>query len=82
MELKRHQKDRGFGYKKAIQYPTDLQLEKVDNTTNEIMDKIRDYFWKKHDIDLNDFQSNYSDRNSDDEIYSIIYNELITNLNK
>ena len=40
------------------------------------MDKIRDYFWKKHDIDLNDFQSSYSDRNSDDEIYSIIHNEL------
>ena len=51
-------------------------MEKIDNITNEIMDKIRDYFWKKHDIDLNDFQSSYSDRNSDDEIYSIIHNEL------
>tara|TARA_R100001463_G_scaffold21595_2_gene51800 strand:- start:310 stop:471 length:162 start_codon:yes stop_codon:yes gene_type:complete len=51
-------------------------MEKIDNITNEIMDKIRDYFWKKHDIDLNNFQSNYSDRNSDDEIYSIIHNEL------
>ena len=26
MELKRHQKDRGFGYKKAIQYPTEKEL--------------------------------------------------------
>tara|TARA_X000001388_G_scaffold36282_1_gene25660 strand:+ start:1299 stop:1436 length:138 start_codon:yes stop_codon:yes gene_type:complete len=27
MELKRNQKDRGFGYKKAIQYPTEKELE-------------------------------------------------------
>jgi hypothetical protein len=82
MGLKRHQKDRGFGYKKAIQYPTDLQLEKVDNMTNEIMDKLRDIVDR---IDLKHYINNNTDEDIgdlDDEIYSIIYNELITNLNE
>ena len=34
------------------------KIERVDNATNEIMDKIRDYFWKQHDIDLSEYHPN------------------------
>jgi len=53
------------------------KIERVDKTTNEIMDNIRDYFWEKLDIDLRDYADNHNDdRSADDEIYSIIHNQL------
>ena len=58
------------------------KIERVDNATNEIMDKIRDYFWKQHDIDLSEYHPNTwetklnASRDADDEIYSIIHNKL------
>lgn len=62
------------------------KIEHIDNATNEIMDKIRDYFWQEHNIDLEDYFSNHIStgelvngdvhRSADDEIYSIIHNQL------
>tara|TARA_R110001583_G_scaffold20346_1_gene78533 strand:+ start:119 stop:310 length:192 start_codon:yes stop_codon:yes gene_type:complete len=53
------------------------KIERVDNATNNIMDKIRDYFWKELDIDLDEYYPNHNDKMSaDDEIYSIIHNKL------
>ena len=55
------------------------KIERVDDTTNEIMDEIRDYFWKEHDIYLEKLQPIVNDKNkrdADDEIYSIIHNKL------
>ena len=53
------------------------KIERVDNATNEIMDKIRDYFWFDLNIDLRDYHNNHNDcRDADDEIYSIIHNKL------
>ena len=54
----------------------------IDNITNEIMDKIRDIVDR---IDLKHYINNNTDEDMgdlDDEIYSIIHNELKTNLNK
>jgi hypothetical protein len=58
------------------------KIERVDNATNEIMDEIRDYFWKTHDIDLSEYYPNNVDdkfinsRDADDDVYSIIHNKL------
>ena len=58
------------------------KIERVDNATNEIMDKIRDYFWNEHNIDLEDYFPNFmatpneAQRSADDEIYTIIHNKL------
>ena len=58
------------------------KIERVDNATNEIMDKIRDYFWHEHNIDLEEYTPNFMGtpnevlRSADDEIYSIIHNKL------
>ena len=53
------------------------KIERVDDATNEIMDKIRVYFWEKLDIDLRDYAYNHNnDRDADTEIYSIIHNKL------
>ena len=52
------------------------KIERVDNTTNEIMDKIRDIF---DEIDLIHYINNNTDKDMgdlDDEIYSIIHNQL------
>ena len=54
----------------------------IDNITNEIMDKIRDIVDR---IDLKHYINKYTSEDVgdlDDEIYSIIHNELKTNLNK
>ena len=54
----------------------------IDNITNEIMDKIRDIVDR---IDLKHYINNNTDEDMgdlDDERYSIIHNELKTNLNK
>ena len=59
-----------------------MEIERVDNATNEIMDEIRDYFWKQHNIDLSEYHPNTwetklkASRDADDEIYSIIHNKL------
>ena len=52
--------------------------ERVDVATVTIMDKIRDYFWREHDIDLEGYFPNVDDggRDADDEVFSIIHNEL------
>ena len=57
------------------------KIERVDKTTNEIMDEIRDYFWHEHNLDLEEYYANHNigdkvKRNADDEIYSIIHNKL------
>ncbi len=58
------------------------KIERVDDATNEIMDEIRDYFWKTHDIDLSEYYPNNVDdkfinsRDADDDIYTIIHNKL------
>tara|TARA_R110000850_G_scaffold266886_2_gene397515 strand:+ start:33141 stop:33347 length:207 start_codon:yes stop_codon:yes gene_type:complete len=58
------------------------KIEHIDNATNEIMDKIRDYFWHEHSMDLEDYFPNFMatpnevQRSADDEIYSIIHNQL------
>lgn len=58
------------------------KIERVDNATNEIMDEIRDYFWKTHDIDLSEYYPNNADdkfinsRDADDDVYTIIHNKL------
>ena len=58
------------------------KIERVDDATNEIMDEIRDYFWKTHDIDLSEHYPNNVDdkfinsRDADDDIYTIIHNKL------
>jgi len=52
------------------------KIERVDNATNEIMDKIRDIF---DEIDLIHYINNNTDKDMDDlddEIYSIIHNKL------
>jgi hypothetical protein len=54
------------------------KIERVDNATNEIMDKIRDIF---NDIDLvytynDEFATLSMEGKLDDEIYSIIHNKL------
>ena len=52
------------------------KIERVDDATNEIMDKIRDIF---NDIDLIHYINNNTDKDMDDlddEIYSIIHNKL------
>ena len=59
------------------------ELEKIDNITNEIMDKLRDIvdrIDRYTTIPLEDYINNntYEDMGDlDDEIYSIIHNELI-----
>jgi hypothetical protein len=56
--------------------------EHIDNATNDIMDEIRDYFWHEHNIDLEEYTPNFMGtpdevlRTADDEIYSIIHNNL------
>jgi len=55
------------------------KIEHVDNATDEIMDKIGDYFWKQHDIDICEYYPNYDDGSlisASDKIYSIIHNQL------
>ena len=52
----------------------------IDNITNEIMDKIRDIVDR---IDLKHYINNNTDEDMgdlDDEIYSIIHNELINKI--
>tara|TARA_R100000781_G_scaffold31631_2_gene23111 strand:+ start:144 stop:329 length:186 start_codon:yes stop_codon:yes gene_type:complete len=56
------------------------EFEKIDNITNEIMDKLRDIADR---IDLLDYINNNTDEDMeelDDEIYSIIHNQLINNI--
>ena len=59
------------------------EFEKIDNITNEIMDKLRDYICNNIDKIYNEIDENciMSETETDDEIYSIIHNELI-NFNK
>ena len=57
------------------------KIEHVDRTTNQIMDEIRDYFWHEHNLDLEEYYANHNvgssvQKNADDEIYSIIHNNL------
>ena len=55
------------------------KIEHIDNATDEIMDKIGDYFWKQHDIDICEYYPNYNDEKSvsaSDKIYTIIHNQL------
>ena len=60
----------------------ETNIERVDNTTNEIMDELRDYFWKTHNIDLSEYYPNNADdkfinsRDADDDVYTIIHNKL------
>ena len=56
--------------------------EKVDNITNEIMDKLRDYICNNIDKICNEIDENciMSETEADDEIYSIIHNELRNNI--
>ena len=52
------------------------KTERVDDATNEIMDKIRDIF---DEIDLLHYIKNHTDKDIDDlddEIYSIIHNKI------
>tara|TARA_Y100000592_G_C5205585_1_gene192547 strand:+ start:143 stop:346 length:204 start_codon:yes stop_codon:yes gene_type:complete len=62
------------------------ELEKIDNITNEIMDKLRDIvdrIDRYTTIPLEDYINNntYEDMGDlDDEIYSIIHNELRNNI--
>lgn len=56
------------------------EFEKIDNITNEIMDKLRDIVDR---IDLKHYINNNTDEDMgdlDDEIYSIIHNELINKI--
>ena len=56
------------------------EFEKIDNITNEIMDKLRDIVDR---IDLKHYINNNTDEDMgdlDDEIYSIIHNELKNNI--
>lgn len=51
-------------------------MEKIDNITNEIMDRLRDVVDR---IDLKHYINNNTDEDIgdlDDEVYSIIHNEL------
>mgnify|MGYP003627803530 FL=1 len=53
------------------------KIEHIDNATDEIMDKIGDYFWKEHDIDICEYYPNHNnDVSASDKIYSIIHNQL------
>jgi hypothetical protein len=55
------------------------KIEHIDNATDEIMDKIGDYFWKQHDIDICEYYPNYNDEKSvsaSDKIYTIIHTQL------
>tara|TARA_R100001443_G_C3318385_1_gene169441 strand:- start:625 stop:810 length:186 start_codon:yes stop_codon:yes gene_type:complete len=53
------------------------KIERVDNATDEIMDKIGGYFWKEHDIDICEYYPNHNDKvSASDKIYSIIHNKL------
>ena len=62
------------------------EFEKIDNITNEIMDKLRDVvdrIDKYTTIPLKDYINKYTSEDVgdlDDEIYSIIHNELKNNI--
>ena len=58
------------------------EFEKIDNLTNEIMDKLRDYIRNNIDKIYNEIDENciMSETETDDEIYSIIHNELRNNI--
>ena len=53
-----------------------IKLSEIDNTTNEIMDQIRDIF---DEIDLTHYINNNTDYDIDDlddRFYTIIHNKL------
>mgnify|MGYP001427914355 CR=1 FL=1 len=62
------------------------EFEKIDNITNEIMDKLRDIvdrIDRYTSMPLKDYINNNTDEDMgdlDDEIYSIIHNELKNNI--
>tara|TARA_R100000231_G_scaffold70872_3_gene56044 strand:- start:62 stop:301 length:240 start_codon:yes stop_codon:yes gene_type:complete len=62
------------------------EFEKIDNITNEIMDKLRDIvdrIDRYATINLKDYINKYTSEDIgdlDDEIYSIIHNELKNNI--
>ena len=53
-------------------------IDRVDNSTYDINDKIQNYFWTKHNIELDEYYPNNDDNgtSASDEIYTIIHNAL------